>query len=290
MSVITTRFLTKHYGKNIGISDVSFKVEEGDLFGFIGPNGAGKTTTMKTLLNFVRPTSGSATMLGMDVVKCSHLIKKQVGYVPGEVRLWGNLRAGDILDYAQAFHRTVDDAWKNDLILRFGVETRRKIMDLSLGNRKKVALVAALMHKPSLLLLDEPTNGLDPLMQHRLLETLKEMRDKGSTVFFSSHNLAEIQSFCTKVGFIKEGRLLSVGDVDADKRRRVTIKFSGVAPRNIPGKIVEHKINELSFLHQGDCSALLSYLSSINLQDVEVRPISLEEIFLYYYENGGDAR
>ncbi|MEG1778580.1 MAG: ABC transporter ATP-binding protein, partial [Oscillospiraceae bacterium] len=199
MKVIETVNLTKSYGKNRGIKYINISVEESEIYGFIGPNGAGKSTTIKTLLNFVHPTSGSATIFGMDIVKDSNKIKENIGYVPSEVRYYDDVRVKDIIKYAKSFYKNISSEDVDNICNELELDMDKKMRELSLGNKKKVAIAQALIQKPKLLILDEPTNGLDPLMQKKLFNILIEEKKKGTTVFLSSHNLVEVQNLCDKV-------------------------------------------------------------------------------------------
>ena len=208
MVAIETKNLTKYYGKNRGIENVSISVGEGEIYGFIGPNGAGKSTTIKTLLNFIYPTKGSAAVLGLDCTAESHRIKAQTGYVPSEIRFYEDLTVQELLAYAARFHK--GDADTQGWISRFELEPKKKIGALSSGNKKKMALAVALQSQPKMLILDEPTNGLDPLMRQTLFAALREQQRKGCTVFLSSHNLDEVQTLCDRVAIIREGSIVDV--------------------------------------------------------------------------------
>ena len=200
MNVIEVKNLTKTYGKSRGISDVSFNVEQGEIFGFIGPNGAGKSTTIRTLLSLIHPTSGSATIFGKDIVKDAPAIKKDIGYLPSEVFYYDNMRVKDLLKYSASFYKKDCRKRMNELAEIMELDLNRKIDDLSLGNKKKVGIVQGLLHEPKLIILDEPTSGLDPLMQHKFFELLEEENKKGATILFSSHILSEVQRLCDRVG------------------------------------------------------------------------------------------
>jgi ABC-2 type transport system ATP-binding protein len=214
MTVIEINNLTKAYGKKRGISNVNLRVNRGEIFGFIGPNGAGKSTTIKVLLNFIFPSSGEAKILGMDCVTETDKIKESIGYVPSEVRYYDNMTVEELLNYAKSFKKNVDDTYMKELCKTFEVELTKNVSELSLGNKKKVAIVQALIHKPKLLILDEPTNGLDPLMQQKLFKTLLKIREEGTTIFLSSHNLTEVEEFCDRVAIIKEGKIIEVRSIE----------------------------------------------------------------------------
>ena len=197
--VIETHSLTKSYGKSRGIEDVNLAVEKGEVFGFIGPNGAGKSTTIRTLLGFLKPTSGSAKVLGYDVIEESREIHKRIGYLPADVSLYDDMTAGELLDLSAKFH-DVDRSDKiKELSSRLDLSLSKKFRSLSTGNKKKVGIIQTILHDPDLLIFDEPTNGLDPLVQNTFYEILRNEQDAGKTVFFSSHVLSEVQRFC-KIG------------------------------------------------------------------------------------------
>ncbi len=286
MTVIETKGLTKFYGKNRGIDDVSISVNEGEIYGFIGPNGAGKSTTIKTLLNFIHPTKGSAKVLGLDCAAESHRIKAQTGYVPSEIRFYEDLTVQDFLEYAARFRKNGADT--KGWISRFGLETKKKIGQLSSGNKKKVALAAALQSRPKLLILDEPTNGLDPLMRQTLFAALREQQTQGCTVFLSSHNLDEVQNLCDRVAIIREGKIVdvrSVRDMAAAQGKKVTV-FGTRLPEKLheAASIVSKDKDSVVFTWKsGDMRALLSLLLAMDIKDFLVEDEKLSDIFMSYY-------
>src|SRR5712664_3584233 len=228
-AIIEAEKLTKSYGSTRGIADVSFQVEEGEVFGFLGPNGAGKTTTIRLLMALLRADAGSARIAGLDCWKQSLEIKRLVGYMPGEPALDPNLTGGQILEYFVHLRGGVDHAYLKQLIERFELDTSRKFRQYSTGNKRKVVLIQAFMHRPRLLILDEPTSGLDPLNQQEFDRLVFEARDEGRTVFLSSHVLSEVEKTCTRVGIIRDGTLVRIGDdaeVKAIKRYEMTISFA----------------------------------------------------------------
>src|SRR5882762_11332213 len=232
-AMIEVERLSKNYGSKRGITDVSFQVEEGDVFGFLGPNGAGKTTTIRTLMALLRADSGSAKIAGLDCWNESLPIKRLVGYMPGEPALDPNLTGGQILEYFAHLRGGVDHAYLKQLIERFELDTSRKFRQYSTGNKRKVVLVQAFMHRPRLLILDEPTSGLDPLNQQEFDRMVKEVREEGRTVFLSSHILTEVEKTCTRVAIIRDGSLVRIGgvsEVSAIKRYEITITFASSVP------------------------------------------------------------
>ncbi len=293
MNAIETKDLTKYYGKSRGIVDVDLTVGEGEIFGFIGPNGAGKSTMIRTLLNFIFPTSGTAKVLGLDVIKDTEKIKRQVGYLPGEVDFYDDMSAGDLLHYSGRFYKKEYSKNLQELIELFDLDIKKKIHSLSLGNKKKVAIVQALLHEPKLLILDEPTGGLDPLIQKRFFTRLQEEQKKGTTIFFSSHVLSEVQRLCNRVAIIKEGRILKVEDMEIlrnNQFRNVRINFAETVPDlNIPGILNSWQENHtLHLFYKGDVNKLVQELGYHRLDNLLLEEPTLEEIFMHYYEKEED--
>src|SRR3977135_799005 len=232
-AMIQVENLTKSYGSKRGISEVSFEVQEGEVFGFLGPNGAGKTTTIRTLMALLRADSGTAFIAGLDCWNRSLEIKRLVGYMPGEPALDPNLTGGQILEYFAHLRGGVDQAYLKQLVERFELDVSRKFRQYSTGNKRKVVLIQAFMHRPRLLNLAEPTVGLDPLNQQEFDRMVLEARNEGRTVFLSSHVLSEVEKTCTRVGIIRDGRLVRLGDVaevKAIKRYEMTITFAKAIP------------------------------------------------------------
>jgi len=294
-AIIDVQGLTKSYGSKRGIADVTFQVEEGEVFGFLGPNGAGKTTTIRTLMALLRADSGTAKIAGLDCWNDSVQIKRLVGYMPGEPALDPNLTGGQILEYFAHLRGGVDRAFLKQLIERFELDTSRKFRQYSTGNKRKVVLIQAFMHRPRLLILDEPTSGLDPLNQQEFDRMLIEARDAGRTVFLSSHVLSEVEKTCTRVGIIRDGALVRIGDVaelKAIKRYEITITFAdSVAPETFSSLEGVEKVQALNggrgvhLTMQGPADAVIkaaAHHQVVSLTSVEP---SLEDIFLRYYES-----
>ncbi len=280
--------LTKYYSKNArGILDVSLEIKEGEIFGFIGPNGAGKSTTVRTLLNLIFPTSGKASIAGYDIIKNTIAIRKIVGYIPSEVNFYGDMIVSDFIEYACKFHGTLDIDYINKIVEKLELDVSRKIEDLSFGNKKKVAIVAALAIHPKILILDEPTSGLDPLMQNIFFQLLELEKQKGTTIFFSSHNLSEVQRICDRVGIIKEGRLIkveTVEDIVKTRAKRVRIRTHHKLDKNDDMINFESTNGFTTFVYTGDMKSLVSMLSNIDIEDLAIFEPTLEEIFMHYYE------
>jgi len=290
-AVIELKELTKFYGKQRGIKDVTFAVNEGEIFGFIGPNGAGKSTTIRTLLALFEPTEGSATIFGMDCVKQASVIARDVGYVPSEAAYYDKMKVKELLSYTAALYKKECREKTDMLCNRLGLDQSRKISDLSFGNKKKVGIVAALSHSPKLIILDEPTAGLDPLVQQTFFDILTEENKRGATIFFSSHILSEVQRFCQRVAILKEGRLIGI---QAIKELRETgfKKVNITAKTSIPAEYFrEDNVAQLtqngataSFVYKGDVDILFKKIAGLDIEDAFVEEPALEEIFLHYYE------
>lgn len=293
MNVIETKALTKYYGKARGISDVNLSVREGEIFGFIGPNGAGKSTTIRTILNFLFPTSGSATVFGLDIVRDTAKIKMQVGYLPGEVDYYDDMRVEELLSYSARFYGKDFRKRLRELVELFDLDTGKYIHSLSLGNKKKVAIIQAVLHEPKLLILDEPTSGLDPLMQKRFFELLRAENSRGTTIFFSSHVLSEVQKLCSRVAIIKNGSILRTEDMETlrgKQFRNVRIGFHDTVPElNLRGITNLHRENQsLHFFYNGNVNELIRELGQHNISGLWLEEPSLEEVFLHYYEKEGN--
>lgn len=287
MDVIKTAKLTKYYGKARGIMGLDLTVSEGEFFGFIGPNGAGKSTTIRTMLGLIAPTCGNATIFGKDVTKDKVSILRDIGYLPSEALFYQGMKVKDVLKLSADLRKKDCKAESKLLCERLRLDTSRKIDELSFGNRKKVAIVCALQHKPELLVLDEPTSGLDPLMQKEFFDILRERNKAGATIFLSSHILSEIQRNCTRAAIIRDGRIIACDSVDALSKtsaKRVTVH--GIIDLEHLNGIRDRKDTEdsVSFLYSGDINSLLCTLSSGQVNDLTVTEPDLEEVFLHYYE------
>jgi ABC-2 type transport system ATP-binding protein len=296
-AAIETEALTKRYGRHRGIEDVSFEVGAGEVFGFLGPNGAGKTTTIRTLLDLIHPTSGSARIFGLDSRRDSVAIRARLGNLPGDfgfgreatgreaLRLLSRVRGADGSKSAEA------------LAERFRADLDRPLGQLSRGNRQKVGLILATFHRPELLILDEPTGGLDPLMQEEFLALVAEERERGAAVFLSSHELDEVQRVCDRVGIVRGGRLIAVeriADLLGKARRRFAVELGDSVGlerlRSLPGVAdLEIAGNRATFTAAGDLDAVVRELAGHHVVDLEATHPSLEEVFLGYYEEGEKA-
>ena len=296
-AIIEVQDLTKSYGSKRGIADVTFQVEEGEVFGFLGPNGAGKTTTIRTLMALIRADSGTARMAGLDCWRQSVDIKKLVGYVPGEPALDPNLTGGQILEFFAHLRGGVDQSYLKQLIERFDLDTSHKFRQYSTGNKRKVVLIQAFMHRPRLLILDEPTSGLDPLNQHEFDRMVKEVQDEGRTVFLSSHILSEVEKTCTRVGIIRAGSIVRIGgvaEVTAIKRYEMTITFGTAvavdAFKTLEGVVEVESSDQghtLRLEMQGPADAVIKAAARYPVISLTSHEPSLEDIFLRYYEGDG---
>ena len=293
MDAIKTTGLTKYYGKARGIIDLNLCVPEGEFFGFIGPNGAGKSTTIRTLLGLISPSGGSGEIFGMDMVKDRQKILDFVGYLPSEAVFYPGMRVRDVLKLSAGLRKKDCREEAARLCERLELDTSRKVDELSFGNRKKVAIVCALQHRPRLLVLDEPTSGLDPLMQREFFSILRERNQEGATVFLSSHVLSEIQRNCRRAAIIREGRLIACDSVEALSKtnaKRVTV-HGELDVEKLPGvRDIQPLDGGASFLFGGDINALVNKLAACRLTDLSVAEPDLEEIFLHYYTEGGETK
>ena len=286
MDAIQTTKLTKYYGRARGIVDLDLTVTEGDFFGFIGPNGAGKSTTIRTLLGLIAPTDGSAQIFGKDIVKDKETILHRIGYLPSEAVFYPGMRVKDVLKLSADLRKADCTGEAKQLCERLQLDTTRKVDELSFGNRKKVAIVCALQHRPDLLVLDEPTGGLDPLMQREFFDILRERNREGATVFLSSHVLSEIQRHCQRAAIIREGRIIAEGTVEGlshSSARRIVLRGEA-ALSALPGlRDMKQEGDSLSFLYSGSMDDLLRVLSLGHVEELSVSEPDLEEIFLHYY-------
>ena len=285
-NAVSLEGLVKRYGKHRGIEGLDLKVKEGEWFGYIGPNGAGKSTTIRTMLGLIKATEGKSTVLGMDSWKEREKIMEKVGYLPSEAIFYPEMTVSETLDYALSLHGSKDKRRQKELSERLELDTGRKIGELSYGNRKKVGIVCALEHNPSLLILDEPTGGLDPLMQREFFSMLEEEHRKGVTIFMSSHILSEIESHAETAAAIREGRIIVSGKVEEISKtnaRRVSLRGKAdISTLTGVKEVVEDK-NGMSFLYSGEASALLEALYKGSVKDFTVTEPDLEEVFLHYY-------
>jgi len=289
--IIEINNLTKYYGKVKGIENVNFNVEEGDIFGFIGPNGSGKTTTIRTLMALIKPTSGNAKIFDLDCIKSSEKIAKNIGYLPSETYYYENMKVKELLQYAEALYDVEASERIEYLSNVFKLDTNRKIADLSTGNKKKVAIIVALLHSPQLIILDEPTSGLDPLIQKEFFNILREENEKGATILFSSHVLSDVQKISNKVAILKDGNIIKIHETNA--MEKLGYKKISIRVKQMPSKAYfdivgiadySEENDQISFIYNGDISIIIERLSGLALKDVTIDEPDLEEVFLHYYQ------
>ena len=295
-SVVRAVGLTKYYGRQRGLLDLDLEVLAGEVFGYLGPNGAGKTTTIRLLLDCIRPTRGSVTVLGLDAHRASRAIRRRVGYLPGDLRLYDSLSGRELVSYFAALRGGVSQARVRELAERLECDLSREIRTLSTGNRQKLGLVQAFMSDPDLLVLDEPTNGLDPLVQQTFYGLLDEARAAGRTVFLSSHVLPEVERICDRVGILREGRLVAVeriADLRARAIRRLEIEFCREIPAHafarVPGirdVVVDGAVLRCTVL--GSMDPVFKAANVYEIRTVSSTEPSLEEVFLAYYGEEAD--
>ena len=287
--------LTKRYGSTLALDGLDLTVAPGEVYGYLGPNGAGKTTTIRLLLGLHRPSAGSASLFGVDAWRDPVAAHRRVVYVAGEPFLWPALTSDETFAYLARLHGSTDRSYRDLLVKRFQLDTRKKVRALSKGNRQKVQLVAAFATRADLLILDEPTSGLDPLMEMAFRETAREAKERGQTIFLSSHMLSEVEAVCDRVGILRAGRLVDEGTL-AELRhlsaQTVDVVFAGEPPTidGLRGVQVERTgPNALRFEVSGSPQALLAALGRHPIVSVTSREPSLEEIFLHHYD-GSDGR
>lgn len=296
--IIETHDLTVYYGKYRGIKNVNLTVERGEAFGFLGPNGAGKTTTQRVLLDVIRPTSGRAFIFGLDSQTCGVELRRRVGYLPGELALYKDMRAEEFFRM-YGYLRGANGAkghWR-ELAKRLDLDVSRKIKEFSRGNKQKVGIVAAFMGKPDLLILDEPTSGLDPLVQQTVMELVREVKADGRTVFFSSHILPEVQAVCDRVGIIREGELIATQRVEeliAAHLKRLNLTFAEPPPADafhLEGVTeIARDGNTITLEVRANLPQVLARAAQHHIRDIETQTMSLEEIFLAFYGKGNGGK
>lgn len=291
MNTIEVKNLTKYYGKARGIVDVSFDVEQGEIFGFIGPNGAGKSTTIRLFLGLIFPTSGRVTIFGRDAIAYGPELRQEIGYLPSEVFYYERMKVVDLLKYSASFYNKDCTQRMYELAEYMELDLKRRIDDLSYGNKKKVGIVQGLLHQPKLIVLDEPTSGLDPLMQQKFFRLIRqENQERGATVFFSSHILGEVQKMCSRVAIIKEGAVVRIEQIAAlqrDNYKKVRIVADHADAERFAIDGVSNLSTEnggLSFLFKGDINVVTRLIGAMEISDVTIEEPTLEEIFMHYYE------
>ena len=292
MSIIEVNKLSKYYGKAKarGIVDVSFNVDEGEIFGFIGPNGAGKSTTIRLFLSLIFPSSGSAKIFGKDCIEFGPEIRQEIGYLPSEVFYYEGMKVLDLLKYSASFYKKDSTKRMYELAEIMELDLKRKIDDLSYGNKKKVGIVQGLLHQPKVIILDEPTSGLDPLMQQKFFNLIKEENKRGATVFFSSHILGEVQKMCNRVAIIKDGSLVNIQDIKTlqkDNYKKIEVSAADLDDKRFAVAGVSNLTKDnggLKFFYKGDINQIMRTILEEEVSDVTIEEPTLEEIFMHYYE------
>jgi ABC-2 type transport system ATP-binding protein len=286
--IIEINKLKKYYGKTRGVEDVSIKIKKGETYGFIGPNGAGKSTTIRAIMNLINKSSGKVLFNGKKLDKNSIKLKKQIGYLPSEVSLYDDLNVKEMLDYHESFYENIHSR-RVELVNRLELDETKKIEDLSLGNLKKLGIILAFMHNPKLIILDEPTSGLDPIMQQTFFELLKEENEKGTTIFYSTHVLSEIQKICNRVGIIKEGKLLNIETINDLQKKNFSIitiisKEINEIVKDLKIKTIYKDENTIKFKNTTSANTLLKKISNYKIDKILIEEPTLEEVLLHYYK------
>ncbi|MFD0770309.1 ABC transporter ATP-binding protein [Bacillus sp. CGMCC 1.60114] len=295
--MLNVQNVTKKFSNGKGLFDVSFQVKEGEVFGYLGPNGAGKSTTIRNLMGFIQPTSGTATMFGLDCWKDAADIQKRVGYLPGEISFIEGMNGLGFLQLMQGMRGMKSNGRRDELIERFQFDVKTPIRKMSKGMKQKVGIVAAFMHDPEVLILDEPTSGLDPLMQQLFVDLILEEKQRGKTIFMSSHIFTEIERTCDRVGIIKEGKLLTVENIhDLRAKQRQVIDVTVSSPEQLQAlqktalQIDSVQGNTASIIVQGNYNELLQTLAQHDVIGFQMRTMDLENIFMHYYDEEGANR
>lgn len=297
---LVVKNLSKRYGKSQGLAldNLSLEVKPGEVYGFLGPNGAGKSTAIRTLMNFIQPSGGSASILGYDIVKDATLIKKHVGYLSGDFSIYEKMTGEQYLRYMSELQPLKSKGYEKELGKRLKAEFKKPMGDLSRGNRQKVGLIQAMMHEPEVLILDEPTSGFDPLVQEEFYGLIKEAKQRGVVVFTSSHILSEVQKMCDHVGIIREGKLIverTIAEMALEAAQTFDITFAKTIPlaklKKIKGlKVTSHNKNNVTVHIHGKLAPLFTLLSKSEVTGIDTRTLDLEEMFLRFYEGKGDER
>lgn len=297
-AAISIQKLSKRYGRSqtYALRDLSLAVMPGEIYGFLGPNGAGKSTAIRLLMNFIQPSGGSATILGQDIVKDSVNIKRSIGYLSSDAGMYRKMTGGQFLDYMSELQPAVSAAYRKELVKRLKADPRKRLGELSRGNRQKIGIIQAFMHQPQILILDEPTSGLDPLMQEEFYELVKESKQRGASVFTSSHILSEVQKMCDRVGIIREGKLVGerkIAEMAAEAAQTFDITFAGPPPLAKLNKIngVQTTLqegNSVTLHLHGKLAPLFTELAKHDVTAIDTRQLDLEEVFLrFYHDEGG---
>lgn len=290
--------LSKRYrgAKTAALDGVSLHVDAGEVYGFLGANGAGKSTAIRTLLNFIQPSGGSATICGLDIVRDSVQVKRHVGYLAGEVALYDKMTGHEFLHFLGDLQPPKSTGFVKELIKRFRADPNKPLGELSKGNRQKFGLIQALMHEPDVLILDEPTGGLDPLMQEEFFKLTREAKDRGASVFVSSHNFAEVQRMCDRIGLLREGKLVAeqtLADLAKKAAHTFSLTFADKAPvaelERLPrAHVTTHDEHHITASLEGELTPLFALLARHHVTHLEQQEVNLEEEFMRFYKAAGD--
>ena len=288
-NILEIQNLTKYYGKIKGVENLSLKLEEGEIFGFIGPNGAGKSTTIRSIMNLINKTSGKVLIGNEEFNKDNIEIKEKIGYLPSEIYLYDDLTVKEMLDYHESFYKKNIHNRRIELVKRLELDEKKKIEDLSLGNLKKLGIILAFMHEPKLLILDEPTSGLDPIMQNVFYDLLKEEKEKGNTVFYSTHILNEVSKICDRVGIIKEGKLIKVERIEDLFKKSLTIvtitsEQLKEIKEDLKVNVILEEGNTIKFGNNLPPDELIKKLSKYTIDRILIEEATIEDMFLHYYQ------
>lgn len=296
--LVTTKLSKKYPGSDVyALKGLTISVQPGEVYGFLGPNGAGKSTTIRTLMNFIQPSSGSAMILGHDIVKDSVKIKREIGYLAGDSAIYAKMNGRQYLDYLGELWPPTSRTYEQDLIKRLKATLDKPLGSLSRGNRQKISIVQAFMHKPKLLILDEPSSGLDPLMQEVFYELIAESKSRGAAVFMSSHILGEIQKVCDQVGIIRDGELIverNIAEMTKEAAQTFDLVFKETPPlaklRQLPcvQKLLDNNTHSVTLHVRGELSPLFALLAQHSVISIDTRTLDLEDAFLHYYQPQGD--
>jgi ABC-2 type transport system ATP-binding protein len=287
IKMIKVENLKKYYGKSRGIENVSFEIKEGEILGLIGPNGAGKTTTIRILTGFLKPNSGNALISNFKMPYEIDEIKENIGYIPGEVNFYGDMKVKEFLEFNRSFYKNIDINYEKELVDILGIELNKKFKALSLGNKKKVAILQALVHKPKYLILDEPTNGLDPLVQQTFYDLIKKHKENGAVILFSSHILSEVEKICDSFAMIKEGIIVKSGTIESlkDLSKKLIYVYNLKFTDNLEKYTFDKKDNVYVFeIKSNELRNFLNDLITTDFDDIEIKNPALEDIFLELYK------
>lgn len=293
--IIACQGLSKQYQgtTTFALKDLTLQVAAGEVYGFLGPNGAGKSTAIRTLMNFIQPSAGSATILGKDIVEDSVAIRRHIGYLSSDMAMYPKMTGAQFLAYMGELQPPASQAYQKALLKRFKAQPNKKLGELSRGNRQKIAIVQAFMHQPTVLILDEPTSGLDPLMQEEFYKLVLETKQRGATIFVSSHILSEVQKLCDRVGIIRDGKLVgeyTIAELAQEATQTFDVTFAGRPPigklKKVAGiRVASHDGSNVTLHVQGSLQPLLAELAKHAVVKLDARQLDLEELFLRFYES-----